>query len=277
MSKMLTRLLRNPLTWLILLMLAVGGGSYIIFGLGSQSDEQRQSDTTVIATADVAAEGQPVRPFAAVDSNLTDALLNNNPITNPNGIPISPANVPPIGSFLLNINPELGLQFELPPPPPSLDPNNNALVDSFADIPILSDFAGAVETVDYAGDGCAPEGLPVTGVLTQRFHGYHSGIDVSAPLGTPVVATHSAEVIFAGWSIYGYGYLVILQNDIFITYYAHLTNFNVQNGDRVGVGSLIAWSGSTGNSTGPHVHYETRINDAPVDPLSFTSRGYTGC
>ncbi|MEO1645530.1 MAG: M23 family metallopeptidase, partial [Chloroflexota bacterium] len=48
-------------------------------------------------------------------------------------------------------------------------------------------------------------------------------------------------------------------------------------GDFVGQGSIIAWSGSTGNSTGPHVHYETRLNDIPLDPLSFSSRGYPSC
>ncbi|MEL6306798.1 MAG: M23 family metallopeptidase, partial [Chloroflexota bacterium] len=79
------------------------------------------------------------------------------------------------------------------------------------------------------------------------------------------------------WSTVGYGYLVIVQNDIFITYYAHNNSFNVTTGDFVGQGSIIAWSGSTGNSTGPHVHYETRLNDIPLDPLSFSSRGYPSC
>ncbi|MBN1562907.1 MAG: M23 family metallopeptidase, partial [Anaerolineae bacterium] len=63
----------------------------------------------------------------------------------------------------------------------------------------------------------------------------------------------------------------------FITYYAHLTEFNVVEGQIVGRGSLIGWTGSTGNSTGPHVHYEIRINDTPVDPLTFEARGYPSC
>ncbi|RMG83030.1 MAG: M23 family metallopeptidase, partial [Chloroflexi bacterium] len=129
----------------------------------------------------------------------------------------------------------------------------------------------------YAGESCAPSGLPVGGVLTQRFHVYHAGIDLGVPLGTAVRATHSGKVIFAGWSDVGYGYLVILQNGPFITYYAHNTSFNVTVDQLVGKGSIIAWSGSTGNSSGPHVHYETRINDIPVDPLTFSSRGYSSC
>lgn len=129
----------------------------------------------------------------------------------------------------------------------------------------------------YQGDDCAPSNLPVEGILTQRFHRYHSGIDLGVPSNTPVIATHSGQVIFADWSDIGYGYLVIIQNQRFITYYAHNTSFNVASGDQVGQGSIIAWSGSTGNSTGPHVHYETRINDVPVDPLTFEGRGYPNC
>jgi murein DD-endopeptidase MepM/ murein hydrolase activator NlpD len=132
-------------------------------------------------------------------------------------------------------------------------------------------------TLPYAGDGCAPSGNPVEGVLTQRFHAYHSGIDIGIPLGTPVLATHSGTVVVAGWSDVGYGYLVVIQNSRFITYYAHNTSFNVVAGQQVGKDSIIAWSGSTGNSSGPHVHYETRIDDVPVDPLSFSSYGFGTC
>ncbi len=129
----------------------------------------------------------------------------------------------------------------------------------------------------YAGDGCAPSGLPTGGLLTQLFHRWHSGVDYGIPVGTPVLATHSGLVTFAGWSTIGYGNLVILQNGAFSTYYAHLSAFNVLEGQRVGAGSVIAWSGNTGNSTGPHIHYEVRINDVPVDPLTFDNRGYPGC
>ncbi|MBC7869664.1 MAG: M23 family metallopeptidase, partial [Chitinophagaceae bacterium] len=124
---------------------------------------------------------------------------------------------------------------------------------------------------------CAPSGNPVDGLLTQRFHIGHPGIDLALPIGSPVKATQSAQVIFAGWSEIGYGYLIILQSGPFITYYAHNTSFNVVVGDFVGKGSIVSWSGSTGNSSGPHVHYETRINDVPVDPQTFENRGYASC
>jgi murein DD-endopeptidase MepM/ murein hydrolase activator NlpD len=145
--------------------------------------------------------------------------------------------------------------------------------------PAVSGATGAdnLRILPYNAGNCAPTGLPVDGILTQRFHRYHSGVDLGIPLNTPVIATHSGQVIFADWSEVGYGYLVIIQNSQFITYYAHNTSFNVNSGDFIGQGSIIAWSGSTGNSTGPHVHYETRINDIPVDPLTFSSRGYQSC
>jgi len=119
--------------------------------------------------------------------------------------------------------------------------------------------------------------MPTGGTLTQRFHVYHSGVDFGVPQRTPVAATHSGRVIFAGWSTVGYGNLVIIQNGAFITYYAHLSAFNVQENQLVGAGSIIAYSGNTGNSTGPHIHYEVRINDVPVDPLTFERRGYPWC
>jgi murein DD-endopeptidase MepM/ murein hydrolase activator NlpD len=117
----------------------------------------------------------------------------------------------------------------------------------------------------------------VSGVLTQRYHRWHIGIDLGVPLNTPVVASHSGTVTFAGWSDIGYGYLVIVQSGSFITYYAHQTSLNVVAGQSVARWSVLGWSGSTGNSSGPHVHYETRINDVPVDPLTFEQRGYGTC
>jgi murein DD-endopeptidase MepM/ murein hydrolase activator NlpD len=113
--------------------------------------------------------------------------------------------------------------------------------------------------------------------LTQSFSIYHSGIDIGVPLGTPVLATMSGQVTFADWSPVGYGYLVIIQSGSFITYYGHNTSFNVTSGQTVRKGSVISFSGSTGNSSGPHVHYETRIDDVPVDPQTFESRGYPSC
>jgi murein DD-endopeptidase MepM/ murein hydrolase activator NlpD len=142
---------------------------------------------------------------------------------------------------------------------------------------LLPTIEGGVAALPYVADNCAPQGYPVEGLLTQRFHAYHGGIDIGVPLGTPVLATHSGTIVIAGWSDVGYGNLVVVQNGAFITYYAHNTSLNVVGGQQVGRGTILAFSGSTGNSSGPHVHYETRVLDVPVDPLTFTERGFATC
>ncbi|MDX2075324.1 MAG: M23 family metallopeptidase [bacterium] len=199
--------------------------------------------------------------------------------------PINPASnnrLQPLGQYLprvANNFPQTGvLPTPLPYPtsPPLPLPYNPSVA-----LPTASTFNddGTPRTLPYTPNGsdCAPAGNPVDGLLTQRFHPYHSGIDIGIPLGSAVYATHSGQITYADWSNVGYGYLVIVQSGAFITYYAHNTSFNVNVGQYVGKGSVIAWSGSTGNSSGPHVHYEVRINDVPVDPLTFESRGYGSC
>lgn len=156
-------------------------------------------------------------------------------------------------------------------PPPTITPTPT---DDLAATVIA--FAAQV-TPEVLPETCAPRGWPVVGSLVQRFHARHSGVDLTVPSGTPVLATHSGVVTWAGWNVYGYGNLVIVQNGAFITYYAHLTAPNVAVGDWVLRGTIIGWSGSTGRSSGPHVHYETRIDDVPVDPESFESSGEQSC
>lgn len=189
------------------------------------------------------------------------------------------AYVPRSGDTRFELPPPLTLPTPLPyptsPPLPLPLPPPTASVGSVVPDPDAPPTAIAYEP--QGGRHCAPMGWPAEGPLTQRFHMYHPGIDIGVPPGTPVIATHSGQVIFTGWNEIGYGYLVILQSGPFITYYAHNTSFNVVEGQYVGRGSILAWSGSTGNSSGPHIHYETRINDLPLDPLTFESRGFPGC
>jgi murein DD-endopeptidase MepM/ murein hydrolase activator NlpD len=106
---------------------------------------------------------------------------------------------------------------------------------------------------------------PLTG--SRRFH---SGIDIGAPAGTPVVATGSGTVVSAGWNG-GYGKAIVIQhNDTQQTLYGHLSEISVQAGQEIAQGTVIGLVGSTGNSTGPHLHYESRVPNADgwvaVDP-----------
>ena len=114
---------------------------------------------------------------------------------------------------------------------------------------------------------------PVQGVLTSgfgwRWGRMHEGIDLAVPVGTPVVAAASGTVIVAGW-LGGYGNLVVIDHGNGIaTAYGHNTSVTVGVGQSVAQGQLISYSGSTGHSTGPHVHFEVRINGTPVDPLGY--------
>lgn len=112
----------------------------------------------------------------------------------------------------------------------------------------------------------SPAGLPVEGPISQEFHAGHHGTDIAVPVGTPVQATMSGRVVHAGWNNEGYGNLVIVENGSYRTYYAHLDKVPVSEGDVVSAGTIIGLSGNTGNSTGPHVHYEVRVDGKSVSP-----------
>ena len=107
-------------------------------------------------------------------------------------------------------------------------------------------------------------------MLTQGYHPGHYGLDFGVPVGTPVKTTMDGKVVYAGWNDQGYGNLVIVENGPWRTYYGHLSSVPVKVGQDVGAGSVIGISGSTGHSTGPHVHYEIRKDLAPIDPTSAT-------
>ncbi len=115
-----------------------------------------------------------------------------------------------------------------------------------------------------------PSGRPVGGFLTQEFHPGHNGLDFGVVVGTPVEATMDGKVTYAGWNNQGYGNLVIVENGDYKTYYAHLSSIPVSVGDSVAAGSPIGLSGNTGNSTGPHLHYEIRKDNVVINPTAAT-------
>lgn len=116
------------------------------------------------------------------------------------------------------------------------------------------------------GEVASSQPWPVQGRLTQEFRAHHRGIDIAVPVGTPIKTTISGRVIYAGWNNQGYGNLVIVENGPWRTYYAHLSEIPVQVGQWVEAGEVIGLSGNTGNSTGPHLHYEVRRQGVTVHP-----------
>lgn len=105
--------------------------------------------------------------------------------------------------------------------------------------------------------------------ITQGFrHGQHMALDIAAEPGTPVYAADTGMVVTAGWSDNGYGYHIVIDHGIdYITLYAHLSEYFVKSGDIVKKGDIIGLVGSTGNSTGPHLHFEIRDYGYLIDPL----------
>jgi len=98
---------------------------------------------------------------------------------------------------------------------------------------------------------------------------FHKGIDIPAPYGTTIVAAQSGTVISAGW-MGSYGYAVIIDHGNGVsTLYGHNSRVLVRSGQHVSKGQAIARAGSTGNSTGPHCHFEVRINGSAVNPARY--------
>jgi len=144
----------------------------------------------------------------------------------------------------------------------------NALDVRFSTTPAVGSFTGS---------GTMPTSLPLSARLTSGFgerwhpvHGgyrFHAGVDLAAPTGSPLAATSDGVVIRAGYAG-GYGLLVAIDHGGGIeTRYGHLSGLNVAVGQGVKAGQVIGFVGSTGESTGPHVHYEVRVNGRAVNPL----------
>lgn len=131
----------------------------------------------------------------------------------------------------------------------------------------VTTYEGPVET-EASGAGIFY--WPTVGVLTQGYWYGHRAIDIGAPIGTTVIASDSGYVSFTGWTDIGYGYLIVLDHaNGYQTYYAHLSQIFVSEGETVVAGQTIGAVGSTGNSTGPHLHFEIRYNGYPTNPLIY--------
>lgn len=126
-----------------------------------------------------------------------------------------------------------------------------------------------------------PKGFPVSGSISSPYgmrenpfggRRHHAGVDISAPEGSPIKAVADGIVSYAGWT-HGSGYVVVLEHGCgYSTVYAHNKKNLVKVGQRVGRGESIASVGSTGNSTGPHLHYEVLQKGRNVNPKNFLSR-----
>ena len=173
--------------------------------------------------------------------------------------------------------------------------SDEALTRDARSVAVLNGFARPQARMedDYeglAGSVAAKSGLPgfagrfanwpITGTITSpfgpRWGGFHTGLDIAAPMGTPVIAAAAGEVVVVGKPYLAYGdtatIVIIAHGKDFATAYVHLTDGRppiVKPGQFVRAGEVIAYCGSTGFSTGPHLHFMTIVNGRAVDPRPY--------
>ena len=141
-----------------------------------------------------------------------------------------------------------------------------------------------VTTADWIRANSAPSIWPIEGPVTAAFGeridpfngegAFHSGVDIGSPIGQPIIAPADGTILFADF-MGGYGRAIVVDHGHGITTrYGHLKSFAVFAGERVHRGDTIGYVGDSGRSTGPHLHYEVRINDIPVNPHKYLRTTY---
>ena len=119
----------------------------------------------------------------------------------------------------------------------------------------------------------APVAVPPSDGFGPRGGGFHTGLDFPAPAGTPVSAAAAGRVAFAAWHPGGWGYLVTVAHGHGVrTMYAHLSRIDVRLGQRIAAGATVGLVGSSGHSSGPHLHFEVRVGGAAIDPRGALER-----
>ena len=191
-----------------------------------------------------------------------------------------------------------GLKNDKQPDGPSLDPDarytasidrlhalKTVAMSGAATLNIETDRNRIASLSDWVRASAEPNVWPVEGRITSSFAervdpflgegAYHRGVDISTNYGRAVMAPADGMVEFADY-MSRYGMLVILQHSNgFSTRYGHLSGFAVMPGQRIHRGDIIGYVGMSGRATGPHLHYEVRINDNPVNPYNYLRRSAT--
>ena len=158
-----------------------------------------------------------------------------------------------------------------------------------ADINSTSTDSSGVPVAGYSNAGFCKDvsvGLAGTGnfiwptdqhwVSGNNYAAWHPGLDLAAHLGDPIYAADNGTVVYAGWNTWGYGNLIVIDHgNGWQTWYAHNSALYVGCGQNVFQGSVISAAGLTGRSTGPHLHFEMRLNDTLLNPFMFCLRRST--
>lgn len=133
--------------------------------------------------------------------------------------------------------------------------------------------AGSCGNVSVGGGTFWSNPLP-NGTWIRGYYAGHTGLDLAAPEGTPILAANGGPVVYSGWNSWGYGNVVVLAHGPFTTLYGHMSRTGVRCGDFVNAGQVIGYVGSTGNSSGPHLHFEIRFQNQAQDPSGTPGIGW---
>ena len=130
---------------------------------------------------------------------------------------------------------------------------------------------GGPDSQCWRGVCYRPIYLAVGGIISQRYVWYHKGLDIAAPMGTPELAADAGRIMVSGWpDNTGYGNRVMIDHgNGYVTLYGHMSKIYVTVGQTVRRGDVIGTVGSTGRSTGPHLHFEIRKFGVAVNPLDY--------
>lgn len=166
--------------------------------------------------------------------------------------------------FILNAGQELmvpGGEIKVAPPPPPV-----AVVATAP--PVTRPQANVSSSTPVTGTGQFM--MPTTGFISQYYHAWHKAIDVASRALPPIVASDAGRVVYSGWDSTGYGLTVLLDHgNGFLTRYAHGSALYVKTGEYVNRGQTIMQMGSTGRSTGPHLHFEIIRNGVKQNPMAY--------
>ena len=209
-----------------------------------------------------------------------DSLIGANNISNMNSIkPGQEFKILPVKGIIYRVSPgesvgSIARKFELKPE--TIMKDNNIEDASSLKIDQKLILRGAKPEFSYQDrldqKFMYPINTRITSYYGPRWGRIHEGLDFAAPMGSPIRAVSSGRVVYSGWAT-GYGYVVIVEHQRGLrTLYAHNSKLLVSVGESVGKGEVISRSGNTGNSTGPHLHFEVQVNGRPENPLDYINK-----
>lgn len=234
-------------------------------GLGSERVEAQPPAGIILYVPEI----KPLRMFNSRNS-LLNLPVRNTPSA-ANGVApvaVSPitTNSPPPTSALASPSP-----IATATPTPATNTSSIAVTPIPTATPVATATPVSQPPIQAPAPKPGPLIWPIRGIITTHFSLVtHPGIDIATGANTPILAAQSGLVYFCSWSPYGYGNFVQIEHgDGRQTHYAHLSRFAVKYGDFVKQGQVIGYEGSTGNSTGPHLHFELVLDGNLVDPLQY--------